>query len=72
VIGAPKSKAGHRTVPLVLKMLREWKLKCPGGKQRLVFPTGNGNIGRTLLPLDELSIASGHEVGNIVYLPRRR
>jgi integrase len=49
MIGAPKSKAGHRTVPLgplVLKMLREWKLKCSRGKQRLVFPTGNGNIRR--------------------------
>jgi integrase len=49
VIGAPKSKAGHRTVPLgplVLKVLREWKLKCPHGSQRLVFPTGNGGIRR--------------------------
>jgi integrase len=49
VIGAPKSKAGHRTVPLgplVLKVLREWKLKCPRGKHRLVFPTDNGSIGR--------------------------
>lgn len=49
VIGEPKSKAGHRTVPLgplVLNVLREWKLKCPRGKQRLVFPTGNGLIRR--------------------------
>ena len=49
VIGAPKSKAGHRTVPfgpLVLNVLRQWKLKCPRGKQRLVFPTGNGSIRR--------------------------
>jgi integrase len=49
MIGEPKSKAGHRTVPLgplVLNVLRQWKLKCPRGKQRLVFPTGNGSIGR--------------------------
>ena len=49
VIGAPKSRAGHRTVPLgplVLNVLREWKLKCPRGKQRLVFSTGNGLIRR--------------------------
>jgi integrase len=32
VIGEPKSKAGHRNVPLgplVLNTLREWKLRCP-------------------------------------------
>jgi integrase len=49
MIGEPKSKAGHRTVPLgplVLNVLRQWKLKCPRGKQRLVFPTGNGSISR--------------------------
>jgi integrase len=47
VIGKPKSKAGHRTVPLppmVLNTLREWKLKCPHGK--LVFPTVNDRISR--------------------------
>jgi integrase len=46
-IGKPKSKAGHRTVPLppmVLNTLREWKLKCPHGE--LVFPTVNGLITR--------------------------
>ena len=46
-IGKPKSKAGHRTVPLppmVLNTLREWKLKCPHGK--LVFPTVNDRISR--------------------------
>ena len=34
VIGKPKSKAGNRTVPLgplVLNVLREWKLACPKG-----------------------------------------
>jgi integrase len=49
VIGEPKSKAGHRTVPLgplVLNTLREWKLKCPKGEQGLVFPTSSGRIMR--------------------------
>jgi integrase len=46
-IGEPKSKAGHRTVPLgpmVLNTLREWKLKCPHNE--LAFPTVNGRITR--------------------------
>jgi integrase len=47
VIGKPKSAAGHRTVPLgpmVLNVLREWKLACPKGEQNLVFPTPSGGI----------------------------
>jgi integrase len=47
VIGALKSKAGHRVVPLgplVLNVLREWKLACPRGEHRLVFPTASGRI----------------------------
>ncbi|RAH99871.1 site-specific integrase [Acuticoccus sediminis] len=46
-IGAPKSKAGQRTVPLppvVVNTLREWKVACPKGKLGLVFPNGAGNI----------------------------
>lgn len=46
-IGAPKTEAGHRSVPLppmVVNTLREWKLACPKGKLDLVFPNGNGNI----------------------------
>ncbi|WP_413989344.1 tyrosine-type recombinase/integrase [Labrys okinawensis] len=54
-IGAPKSEAGERVVPLpplVLNTLREWKLSCPRrkekkddeGKLHLVFPTGTGNV----------------------------
>jgi integrase len=49
VIGKPKSKAGHRTVPLgplVLNVLREWKFKCPRGEHGLVFPTDSGRISR--------------------------
>jgi integrase len=48
-IGEPKSKAGHRTVPLgpvLLNVLREWKLRCPRSEQGLVFPHRNGGIRR--------------------------
>ena len=48
-IGKPKSKAGHRTVPLgplVLNVLREWKLKCPHNAHGFVFPTSSGRISR--------------------------
>ena len=49
VIGAPKSKAGHRTIPMapmVFNALREWKLACPkaDGRLWLVFPNGQGRI----------------------------
>ena len=47
VIGKPKSRAGHRTVPLpqfVANTLREWKLQCPKGELGLVFPTRKGGI----------------------------
>jgi integrase len=49
VIGAPKSKAGHRAVPLgpeVRNVLREWKLRCPRSELDLVFPTSTGGIDR--------------------------
>jgi integrase len=48
-IGSPKSKAGHRTVPippLVLNTLREWKLRCPRGELGLVFPNQYGGVAR--------------------------
>jgi integrase len=44
-MGEPKSRAGHRVVPLgplVANTLREWKLACPRGE--LVFPTVSGRI----------------------------
>jgi integrase len=44
-IGAPKSAAGHRTVPfgkIVANTLKEWKLRCPHGE--LVFPTSTGRL----------------------------
>jgi integrase len=59
-IDAPKSEAGERTVPLpptMVKILREWKLKCPrrdtGQKDQdgkpikelhYVFPNGAGHV----------------------------
>src|SRR6516225_6150078 len=49
VIGRPKSQAGNRTVPLgplVLNVVREWKLKCPRGEAGLVFPTATGCVAR--------------------------
>jgi integrase len=45
-IGAPKSKAGIRTVPLpplLLNVLREWRLQSP---HELVFATRNGRVDR--------------------------
>jgi integrase len=46
-IGAPKSAAGTRTIPLVpmaTNALRQWKLICPAGEIGLVFPNGAGNV----------------------------
>ena len=46
-IGAPKSEAGERTIPMppiLTNTLREWKLKCPKGELGLAFPNGNGNV----------------------------
>jgi integrase len=46
-LGAPKSEAGKRAVPMspmVLNVLREWKLACPNSLLGLVFPTAGGTI----------------------------
>src|SRR5262249_3025471 len=48
-MGAPKSEAGERTIPMtsmVANTLKEWKLACPrrDGKLDLVFPNGAGNV----------------------------
>jgi integrase len=46
-IGAPKSEAGERTVPLpplVINALREHRLTCPKGNLGLVFPNGRGHV----------------------------
>ena len=48
-MGAPKSEAGERTIPLTpmaLNTLKEWKLACPrrDGALDLVFPNGAGKV----------------------------
>jgi integrase len=46
-IGAPKSKAGRRDVPMspmVVNTLKAWKLACPVTAQDLVFPSDGGRI----------------------------
>lgn len=46
-IGPPKSAAGYRTVPIpaaLVKELRAWKLRCPGGDLGLVFPNTEGGV----------------------------
>ena len=46
-IGLPKSKAGHRSIPIsgaLVATLREWKLRCPNGELGLVFPNNAGNV----------------------------
>jgi integrase len=46
-IGAPKSKAGKRDIPLppiVINTLAAWKKQCPAGDLDLVFPNGAGNV----------------------------
>jgi integrase len=54
-MGAPKSAAGDREIPmspLVVNALREWRVNCPRsgagegaeGRLWLVFPNGNGNV----------------------------
>jgi integrase len=46
-IGAPKSEAGHRTVPLTPKLVRElteWRLACPKGDAGLAFPNTEGRV----------------------------
>ena len=46
-MGALKSEAGERTVPIapmLANTLREWKLTCPKGELGLVFPNGIGRI----------------------------
>jgi integrase len=46
-MGAPKSAAGDRKIPMspmVVNALKVWRLACPKGARGLVFPNGNGNV----------------------------
>jgi integrase len=45
-VGALKSESAERTVPLppmLMNVLRQWKLACPKGPLNLVFPNSSGN-----------------------------
>jgi integrase len=47
VLGAPKSLAGFRTIPIPERMvstLRQWKLACPLHPKDLVFPSEKGRV----------------------------
>ncbi len=62
-MGAPKTEAGTRTIPVgpfVMNTLKGWKLQCGPSEHGLVFPTAEGNIWkypnirrRALIPLME-------------------
>lgn len=46
-LGAPKTDAGRRTIPLlpiVIDTLKDWQAECPKGDLGLVFPTGAGRV----------------------------
>ena len=46
-IGSPKSAAGNREIPMspmVVNVLREWRLACPKGPLNLVFPNSVGKV----------------------------
>ena len=48
-IGPPKSKSGKRDIPLapiVLNMLKQWRIVCPKGELNLVFPNNRAKIER--------------------------
>lgn len=46
-LGPPKSAAGYRTIPIgaaLVKLLKEWKLRCPKGEAGLAFPNREGGV----------------------------
>jgi integrase len=46
-LGPPKSKAGERAVPLppmLVNVLRAWRLTCPKSDLNLVFPSNRGGV----------------------------
>jgi integrase len=46
-IGAPKSQAGHRTIPIppmLVSVLREWLLRAPPSALGLLFPNSEGGV----------------------------
>jgi integrase len=46
-LGAPKSDAGHRTIPIgpsLATTLKAWKLRCPLSPLNLMFPNSRGGV----------------------------
>ena len=78
-MGAPKSSAGERTIPitkLLVNVLTAWKLASPKGELGLVFPTRNGRVQslanirkRGLIPLMQKAAVTkdGSEKGKAKY-----
>src|SRR5262245_41548931 len=55
-IGPPKSESGERAVPLppmVVNVLREWRLVCPKGELDLVFPGPRGCVQTRFVIVDQ-------------------
>jgi integrase len=47
VIGAPKSEAGSRSIPIpqeLVSVLRKWMLRAPVGNAGFLFPNGDGGV----------------------------
>lgn len=83
-IGAPKSDAGHRTIPIgpdLAARLKRWKLRCPPTPTNIMFPNKRGGIidqkGMADLLL-QVQIAAGlaldcgkrNAAGEIIWKPR--
>lgn len=83
-IGAPKSAAARRTIPIgkaLTAALKRWKLQCPPNGKQLVFPNERGGVldqkGIGLLFL-KVQVAAGLAIdsgekdddGNVVWKPR--
>lgn len=64
-IGAPKSSAGRRTIPIgpaLVASLRRWKLACPPSKLQLVFPNERAHVTsqhRIIAKFLDLQVAAG-------------
>jgi integrase len=84
LIGAPKSEAGTRTIPIgpdLAARLRLWKVRCPPNDLNLMFPNARGGVidqkGVTALFL-KLQVAAGIAIdsgkrdgkGETIWLPR--
>lgn len=76
-LGAPKSAAGKREIPLTplaLNTLRTWRTTCPPGELGLVFPNGAGRIeshanlrNRFFIPLQIAAVVVHHSTGEAKY-----